>query len=59
MFMSALFGDVMVRDAMEEHFFPEPEDDAPARYVATFLRAAGVAVAAVAPARNSDGQLAR
>src|SRR3712207_3819909 len=27
MFMSALFGDVMVRDAMHEHFFPEPEDD--------------------------------
>jgi AcrR family transcriptional regulator len=56
MLMSALFGDVMVRDAMEAHFFPEPEADAPTRYVATFLRAAGVAPASVAAARNSNGQ---
>lgn len=42
MFMSALFGDVMVRDAMDAHFFPEPEEDAPARYVQALLRAAGV-----------------
>jgi AcrR family transcriptional regulator len=56
MFMSALFGDVMVRDAMEEHFFPEPEEDAPARYVKTFLRAAGVTTAATASAaRNPNG----
>jgi AcrR family transcriptional regulator len=54
MLMSALFGDVMVREAMKEHFFPEPEDDAPARYVATFMRAAGVNAAAAA-ARNSNG----
>jgi AcrR family transcriptional regulator len=54
MFMSALFGDVMVREAMEEHFFPEPEDEAPARYVATFLRAAGVTTSAAVP-RNSNG----
>jgi AcrR family transcriptional regulator len=59
MFMSALFGDVMVRDAMEEHFFPEPEDDAPARYVATFLRAAGVTRSAIDAARNSSGQTSR
>ena len=55
MFMSALFGDVMVREAMEEHFFPEPEETAPARYVATFLRAAGVAAAGSSARRNSNG----
>jgi AcrR family transcriptional regulator len=55
MFMSALFGDVMVRDAMDEHFFPEPADDAPARYVATFLRAAGVTPSPVQAGRNSNG----
>jgi AcrR family transcriptional regulator len=59
MFMSALFGDVMVRDAMTEHFFPEPEDDAPARYVATFLRAAGVTSSSPRTARNSNGQISR
>jgi len=61
MFMSALFGDVMVRDAMSEHFFPEPEDDAPARYVRTFLRAAGVTAAATAAAaaRNPPARAAR
>jgi AcrR family transcriptional regulator len=60
MFMSALFGDVMVRDTIEEHFFPEPVDDAPARYVATFLRAAGVTSStAAAAARNSNGQNSR
>src|SRR3712207_6448333 len=60
MFMSALFGDVMVRDAMNEHFFPEPEDDAPARYVRTFLRAAGVtATPAAAATRNSTDGAAR
>ena len=53
MFMSALFGDVMVRDAMDEHFFPEPEEDAPVRYVQTFLRAAGVTTPGVLSARNS------
>jgi AcrR family transcriptional regulator len=59
MFMSALFGDVMVRDAMTEHFFPEPEADAPARYVGTFLRAAGVTSASANAARNSNGQISR
>jgi AcrR family transcriptional regulator len=58
MFMSALFGDVMVRDAMTEHFFPEPEEDAPARYVATFLRAAGVTGSTDAR-RNANGQSSR
>jgi AcrR family transcriptional regulator len=58
MFMSALFGDVMVRDAMTEHFFPEPEEDAPARYVAAFLRAAGVTGSTDAR-RNSNGQSSR
>jgi AcrR family transcriptional regulator len=55
MFMSALFGDVMVRDAMEEHFFPEPAEEAPSRYVKTFLRAAGVTTPTSASARNSYG----
>ena len=59
MFMSALFGDVMVRDAMEEHFFPEPEDDAPSRYVLTFMRAAGVAPSPVHATRNSSAPNAR
>jgi hypothetical protein len=35
----------MVREAMKEHFFPEPEDDVPARYVLTFMRAVGVSAA--------------
>ena len=56
MFMSAMFGDVMVRDAMDEHFFPEPVEDAPARYVMTFLRAAGVTTSSAHAARNSNGR---
>src|ERR687895_1854548 len=59
MFMSALFGDVMVRDAMDEHFFPEPAEDAPARYVMTFLRAAGVTVSSAHPTRNPDASNSR
>ena len=59
MFMSALFGDVMVRDAMDDHFFPEPEESAPARYVATFLRAAGVVPSASSVSRNSTGPHSR
>jgi AcrR family transcriptional regulator len=59
MFMSAMFGDVMVRDAMDEHFFPEPAEDAPARYVATFLRAAGVTTSTPSAPRNSNGRGAR
>jgi AcrR family transcriptional regulator len=59
MFMSALFGDVMVRDAMEDHFFPEPEDDAPTRYVLTFMRAAGVSPSPAHATRNSSGSNAR
>jgi AcrR family transcriptional regulator len=59
MLMSALFGDVMVRDAMDEHFFPEPEEDAPARYVATFLRAAGVTASTSGVSRNSNRQRSR
>ena len=57
MFMSALFGDVMVREAMEEHFFAEPEEDAPERYVATFLRAVGGNTSpATTVARNQDAR---
>ena len=59
MFMSALFGDVMVRDTIEEHFFPEPVDDAPARYVMAFLRAAGVTLSPTSSARNSNGSRSR
>jgi AcrR family transcriptional regulator len=41
MFMSALFGDALYRDVMP-NAFPQPVDDAPAKYVHTFLRAVGV-----------------
>jgi AcrR family transcriptional regulator len=40
MFMSAMFGDALYRDVMPEAF-PQPVQDAPAKYVETFLRAVG------------------
>jgi len=42
MLMSALFGDAISRDVMSSTF-PQPADEAPARYVRVFLRALGVA----------------
>ncbi|HEY5220127.1 MAG TPA: helix-turn-helix domain-containing protein [Gemmatimonadaceae bacterium] len=41
MLMSSLFGDAMCREMMPGAF-PEPADQAPARYAACFLRAVGV-----------------
>lgn len=43
MLMSALFGDALMRDIIPNGF-PQPEEEAPARYVITFLRALGVRV---------------
>jgi AcrR family transcriptional regulator len=42
MLMSALFGDAMCREIMPDAF-PQPEEDAPAKYVRTFMRGIGVA----------------
>lgn len=41
MFMSAMFGDALYREIMPTAF-PQPAEAAPAKYVKTFLRAAGV-----------------
>lgn len=40
MLISSLFGDAICRDVIPDAF-PEPAEDAPARYVAVFLRAVG------------------
>lgn len=40
MFISSMFGDAISRD-MLPHAFPQPEEDAPAKYVNVFLRAVG------------------
>jgi AcrR family transcriptional regulator len=40
MLISSMFGDAICRDVIP-NAFPEPADDAPARYVAVFLRAVG------------------
>lgn len=50
MFMSALFGDALYRDVMPTSF-PQPAEQAPRRYVQTFLRAVGLRVASL-PARS-------
>ena len=42
MLMSSLFGDAVAREVMP-NAFPQPAEDAPARYVRVFLRALGVA----------------
>lgn len=42
MLMSALFGDAISRDIMPSAF-PQPAEEAPAKYVRVFLRALGVA----------------
>ncbi len=41
MLMSSMFGDAISRDVMP-NAFPQPAEDAPARYVRVFLRAFGV-----------------
>ena len=40
MFMSSMFGDAISRDVLPQAF-PQPEEEAPARYVGVFLRAVG------------------
>ena len=40
MFMSTMFGDTICRDMMPNGF-PQPAEEAPARYVRTFLRSVG------------------
>jgi hypothetical protein len=41
MLMSALFGDAISRDVMPNGF-PQPESEAPSKYVRVFMRALGV-----------------
>jgi AcrR family transcriptional regulator len=53
MFMSALFGDAMCRELMPDGF-PQPIEDAPTKYVRTFLRAVGAVPARVR--RIGEGQ---
>jgi hypothetical protein len=48
MLMSSMFGDAISREVLP-NAFPQPVEDAPARYVRVFLRALGVET----PARRS------
>ncbi len=48
MLMSSLFGDALCRDIIPNSF-PQPAEEAPQRYVRTFLRALGARAASVAP----------
>jgi hypothetical protein len=45
MLMSAVFGDALMRDIMP-NAFPQPRDEAPARYVGAFLRSTAAVTAA-------------
>jgi AcrR family transcriptional regulator len=56
MFMSAMFGDALYRDVMPKSF-PQPAEDAPARYVHTFLRAVGFRASSL-PARSRPARVA-
>src|SRR6185503_13455225 len=56
MLMSALFGDALYRDVMPNSF-PQPIDVAPAKYVETFMRAAGVRVTPL-PVRSRQPRVA-
>jgi AcrR family transcriptional regulator len=47
MLMSSLFGDAMCRELMPDAF-PQPMEEAPAKYVAAFMRAIGVEPANIA-----------
>src|SRR6185295_8205047 len=47
MLMSSLFGDALYRDIIPNSF-PQPAEQAPARYVKSFLRALGASVATTA-----------
>jgi AcrR family transcriptional regulator len=48
MLMSSMFGDAISRDVMPSAF-PQPQDEAAARYVRIFLRALGVKAARIHP----------
>jgi AcrR family transcriptional regulator len=51
MLISAMFGDALYRDVMPDAF-PQPVDQAPAKYIHTFLRAVGVRASSLpAPTR--------
>jgi AcrR family transcriptional regulator len=53
MFMSSMFGDAISRDVLP-HAFPQPVEEAPAKYVNVFLRAVGVTnVGDVIPLRTA------
>ena len=56
MFMSAMFGDALYRDVMP-NAFPQPVEDAPAKYVQTFLRAVGVRASSL-PVRSRPARVA-
>lgn len=56
MFMSALFGDALYRDVMPTSF-PQPAEQAPRRYVQTFLRAVGLRAAKL-PVRSRTAKAA-
>jgi AcrR family transcriptional regulator len=56
MLMSAMFGDALYRDVMPESFV-QPAQDAPARYVHTFLRAVGVRASSL-PTRSRAARVA-
>ena len=56
MFMSAMFGDALYRDVMPDAF-PQPAEDAPRRYVQTFLRAVGLRAARL-PVRSRPAKAA-
>ena len=57
MLMSALFGDAMCREIMPDAF-PQPVEDAPAKYVRTFLRALGATSAATRSLARTRGRSA-
>lgn len=53
MFISSMFGDAISRDVLP-HAFPQPEEDAPAKYVSVFLRAVGaIGVGDAVPLRSA------
>jgi AcrR family transcriptional regulator len=56
MLMSALFGDALYREIIPDAF-PQPVEDAPAKYVQTFVRAVGLRATAL-PGRSRQRRVA-
>ena len=56
MFMSAMFGDALYREIMPQAF-PQPVEQAPAKYVQTFLRAVGLRASSL-PVRSRSARVA-